>query len=33
MFLCINMNNYKNIASADFVNVNIPLTLHSFEEN
>ena len=28
-----NMKNYKNIACADFVNENIALNLHPYEEN
>ena len=31
--LYINMKNYNNIACIDFVNVNIVLKLHSYEEN
>ena len=31
--LYINMKNYKNIACIDFVNVNIALNLHSYEES
>ena len=33
MFLYINMKNYKNIACTDFLNLNIHLDLHSYEEN
>ena len=33
MLLYIDMKNYKNIACANFVNVNIALSLHSYEEN
>ena len=33
MLLYINMKNYKNIAFTDFVNVNMVLNLHSYEEN
>ena len=32
MLLQINMKNYKNIACTDFVNLNIALILHSYEE-
>ena len=31
--LQINMKNYRNIASKDFVNLNIAFNLHSYEEN
>ena len=31
--LYINKKKYKNIAWTDFLNVNIALTLHSYEEN
>ena len=31
--LYIDMKNYKNIACTDFVNVNIALNLHSYEES
>ena len=31
--LYVNMKSYKNIACTDFVNVNIALNLHSYEEN
>ena len=33
MSLYINMKNDKNIACTDFVNVNIALNLHSYEDN
>ena len=33
MLLYMNMKNYKSIAYTDFVNVNIALNLHSYEEN
>ena len=33
MLLYIDMKHYKNIACANFVNVNIALSLHSYEEN
>ena len=32
MSLYISMKNYQNIAYTDFVNVNIALNLHSYEE-
>ena len=33
MLLYINKKNYKNIACIDFVNIDIALNLHSYEEN
>ena len=33
MLWYISMKNDKNIASTDFVNVNISLNLHSYQEN
>ena len=33
MLLYISMKNYKNIGCGDFVNVNIALNSHTYEEN
>ena len=33
VIIYINMKNYENIECADFVNVNIALNLHFYEEN
>ena len=33
MLLYVNIKNYKNIACTDFMNVNIALNVHSYEEN
>ena len=33
MLLYISMKNYKNIGCGDFVNINIALNSHAYEEN
>ena len=32
-YIYIHMENYRSIACTDFVNVNIALNLHSYEQN